>query len=694
MTVPALNHRSFEREISGCPGFEQGRPENILFFSDATLERVAKGSSDEFSPESKLHALSELLFRYVLSPGRYNDSATIDLLAEWIGRDELVDFHDKCISYASGGTAQDCDSVFSSFEGVLDNRDVKAIKNAVKPYLKADGIIPVIQGGESWLLPFWFEPRHGKPCISDAAHAGLDEWSGYLSELKEITEDVVVGFRSGGAIVATGDSLMLPIQMAWWRKQNEIPHYRPLRFMATGSLHAGFLGDVDVREKGEKIALAIAGGFLVRPGVGGAVGEIAVKSDVEEVKSLVKRWAEEQTICDASYAIRHIETFDTLVRHTNSADWASVNKRLDHIFERLKKWVDPNAWLDVQMLRSAARCHAGRTADALELNRAAREFASSKVRFFDRLLRLEIENLVILLDFEDFELLMSEASGLEERIEKFSREHSGSAVGLDLKMRYCGTMGQVYAYAALRDGLDDYWSKARDCFECAFDIAGELHGRCETGSAEKCRRLGDMAQDANYLYLWSVLHDEPVVDEQRCVAEGCADALTDAAYGKAGKQSADRNNFFRQRIAAFRAYREMLRGKWSGSIPDARDAAEKAYFWVAGTTAKYLAALHAKRGEVCEAERYFESADEQMTRGRQGEDGHVLRIIHMTILAEAYRSLRQFDGEHAKVAESMRERALCMFRTDESRRWGKEAWKRWLEVGGDDASYPGLSFWY
>lgn len=688
MTIPTLNHRSFEREISGSPGAGDGRLENIIFFSDATLERVAKGEQ-EFSPESRRHALSELLVRYVLAPRKYIDSGIGRVLSNWLGQEILSELHDLCITCASGVSDADCDSVIGELEGI-SKEDKIAIANAVKPYLKADGIIPVIQGAQSWLLPFYFSPRNGEPKVTDARKNRLSEWSGYLAELDEITEDVIVCFRADGGIQATGDSLMLPIMMAWWRKHDkDMPQYRPMRFFSTGSLHAGLLGEVDVKEKGEKIALDIDGGFLVKPGVGGSAGEIAVKSDLGEIKALIRKWAEEVTICDASYAVRHLEDFDKLVRQTNYTDWESVNRRLDNISERLRQRVSPDAWLDFMMLKCAARCHAGRTEDALELNRQAREFAASKLRFSDRLLRLEIESLVILLDFEDFDLLMADAKGLEERLEAFVQDHPDSDIGLDLKMRYFGTMGQVFAYAGLRNDREANKSRARECFQNAFDCAEKLRGRCP--ESEGCRRLSDQAQDANYRYLWSELYDPTEADSLRQEAEEFAEALIDKAYGASGMRSSAKNKYFRQRIAALGAYRRMLENGEIASMPDSEEAAHRADGWIKGTTAKYMGAMCAARNDRAKAEKYFQMADEAMSAGRSVNDGQVLKVIHMTILAEAYRSLRNLDED---LGENYRRKAMVMFDDPGACNWKKTEWRSWLVSKGSDKEFPGLKFWY
>ena len=694
MIIPFPNVRSFEREMSACPGFNRGRPENALFFPDEVLLQVV-GAERRYTSETRRCARAELLRRYVLSPKRYEKTPVAGLLSKWLGSDTLLAFYEYCLCYAGGGTDADCDSVFSALNAVVGEDDIKAIRNTFMPFLTADGIIPVVSGDDSWLLPFRFIPRFGVPRVEDAAEAELKDWSEHLARLKDITDDVHVGFVSGEKLKVDGDSLMLPLQMAWWRETgNDMPRYRPLRFIATGSLRGGVLEDVSADEKSAHVRLCVEDGFLIRPGGGGKKGEIAVKSDLAQVKALVRKWAEEKTECDANYAVRRIGEFDRLVRQTNSTDWSSVNRRLDHISARLHQCVDPDAWLDFLMLRSAARCHAGRTAEAFDLNREAREFAKSNPQFEARLLRLEIENLVILQDFEDFERLKVESEDIGRRIDKYAQSHPDDELGIDFKMRFFGTMGQVYAYSGLGNGDAELKKKAKDSFEKAKSCAESLRAMCERGSEGYCRRLGDVAQDANYLYLWSALYDDPSAETFGAAARQFADALNDNAYGENGKNSSRRNKYFRQRIAALGAYRQLLDGKGASSIPDVHETVDHAYFWVAGTTAKYLGALYAAKGDVDAARKLFQRADDSMSDGRKDEDGHVLKIIHMTVLAEAYRSLRSLGGECAEAAETMRIRALAMFNDPESGMWKKEAWRHWLETQGPDDGFPGLSFWY
>ena len=68
----------------------------------------------------------------------------------------------------------------------------------------------------------------------------------------------------------------------------------------------------------------------------------------------------------------------------------------------------------------------------------------------------------------------------------------------------------------------------------------------------------------------------------------------------------------------------------------------------------------------------------------------------MTILAEAYRSLRRMQG-CAGLAEEMRQKALAVFDSaDDAELWikKKDNWRRWLMAKGEDDQFPGLQYWY
>ena len=86
----------------------------------------------------------------------------------------------------------------------------------------------------------------------------------------------------------------------------------------------------------------------------------------------------------------------------------------------------------------------------------------------------------------------------------------------------------------------------------------------------------------------------------------------------------------------------------------------------------------------------------QAAKELAGAKYFVFQVIHMTILAEAYRSLRRMQ-DCAGLAEDMREKALAVFDSaDDAELWikKKDNWRRWLMAKGEDDQFPGLQYWY
>ena len=131
----------------------------------------------------------------------------------------------------------------------------------------------------------------------------------------------------------------------------------------------------------------------------------------------------------------------------------------------------------------------------------------------------------------------------------------------------------------------------------------------------------------------------------------------------------------------------MLKGV---SIPDVADdlecAAETGNEWVRATVGKYLGAVAAKQGRHDDAQRRFNKASSLLI-GKKG----ILGEIHMSVLAEAYRSMRSLDADYA---EQRRQDALQILRSPDITCLNREAWKNWLESEGTDDDFPGLKFWY
>lgn len=673
----------------------------VLYATEQLLV-VASPTRRDIHPSVRPYALAELFVRFLLNPDTRNEQMrkAAGLLAAWMGAERLGRFIVACQAAEEGRGAlldEAYEALLSGPSVQFGERDVSVLWMAVLPYLQADGVIPVYRQDVStgYLLPFRFIPRRGdvaRVWDGGTVPVPLEEWSRYLGALPEIAQDVQVELPLLADVAFTGDSLMLPLQMAWWRHARELPGYRPQRFLATGAFRSGRLGGVATEEKARKVADDVLGGFLIRPGVSGGRGMLPEGLSPAEVLERIRPWAEEACVAEVDYASRRLAAYDQLVRQTNVTDWASLNRRLDNAIGGVRRTVYPDAWLGLQMLRSAARCHAGRTEEAAELNREARVFAAQKRKaaYVPLILRMEIEDLVILQDLEDFAAIFATVPDLEGRLEAFAAEKGDVDLVQDLRMRFYGTMGQILAYAALAGHAAGDAGLARTYFDRAYAAAELLKDRARDVQ-ESCTRIGDMAQDANYRLLWRALFAPTEIDPSLAEAEEVCNALRDSAFGKDGMRAALKNDGFRMRAYVFGCYRALLAGHRVDVIPDYGELARRGYFWIAATTGKYLGALLAAHGDSVLAREFLALAEGKMAEGRLEEDGAVLRVIHMTVCAEAYRSLRRFP-EMRDFAEEMRGKAVAFFRGTTAIT-GKNEWLDWLR-NPDASEFPGLRYWY
>ena len=696
MPTLELSRRNAKFFIEEGPAY----PENAALFSDEVLQEVIEGRSPQTTSESVRVAKAELAVRAFLRPSRHKDAWQMELLGKWFGHDALFDFFCQCEACALCTRPQAmADKVLESLSNSgcgLSDADASAVRYAFRPWLEADGVLPVFNDSGAYILPFSFVGANvERPQVVDRSGATLPEWTRWLRAIMDISidRDVQVNVHANEHVRDSGDSMMLPVAMAWFRKHDKLPRYNPLRFIATGSLRGGRLGDVSVEEKAAKIDRDVDRGVLVRPGNGREPWTIPTGARLDRVLEFLKAMSEGDYECSPNYAHQRLVSLDGTIRSGHVGEWAPLVKRLDKIWDALDPSVDVEDHLHGLMLRSAARCHAGDTKAAVMLNDEAAEIARSRPDFKAQLLRLEVEELVLLQDDEDFGKIFDMAPNLGCRIDGFAGEEHDSDRALDLLMRYHGTMGQFKAYATLSgfNGADAISSKRH--FEKAFEMAVELARRSRNrigGGEEADLAMCNLCQDANYLLLWEALFGS---------FDGLA-AASDKAKGYIRKsrdsgclEYAEKNNVFRLRYEALGLYRSVLRGDLPRKLADEEDIVRLALSngdWLPATTGKYLGAVLAARGDAEASRRTFETAIGKL----DGTRFPLFRCFRMTILAEAYRSLRKFPAEEIH-AETMRKMAIDAFASDPcSAGWNKMQWKSWLESAGEDPEFPGLTYWY
>ena len=665
---------------------------NAAFFADGILFDVAGDAVGEFSSVDRAAALAELGVRFFLS----HDNRFKPVLEDAFGFDRLRNFLSRCALVLCGKDS--LDGLRKTLGEHPGDVAADALCSRFSSLLAADGVIPVFNpaDGEAWLLPFSFTGKvspGAAPVVLDAAGNRIPTWSGEMENLPEpigMNVRVEMALPRSLANIPAGSSLLLPVLAAWWRHEGRVPRYDPCRLVFTGSFKAGTLRRVEAEAKERKVS-AIKDGILFAPSganIRPTRTSLPEGSSVETVFEAVRSLAEEETASSLPYAKRRIEDFEKDVRQGRSGGWPSVLRRLENVCGGLNPDFAPSAWLAGLLLRAAANCHAGNTAEAARLNADAVAFCNGKARFEEGLLRALVDQLVILLDFEDFDALLALAPALGGKIDAYALKQGGSESARDLQMRFHGSMGQFHAYACLAGvgaGACTPQS-ARAHLETAFEKAQSL---CEDAVTDDklAVRLNDVAQDANYLLLWRSLFDRPGLPEAFKRAMDCVESLL--AIDPAGGR---KNRLFAHRDAAMGLYRAVLHGE---GIPRLRNADFSEILvshdeggWIAGTTAKYLGAVAAADGDETEAARLFGIA----TQAIAADVGGVLGVIRMTIFAEAFRALRRFPGLAATVAECRAE-ALRFFSPDNPAAQAKRQWRDWLE-NPDSAPFPGLSYWY
>ena len=700
LVLDKRNLRAFREKVPA-------HPHNALFFPDQVLVAALES---RMSSDRRI-ARAELAVRYFLAPKKFTDDKTkqvlgVDVAAElsyWIGETVFADFMADCAKCElMAEPAQQAERAFRKLTGPasrLAEEDVLALRLAFLPWLTAEGVIPVFDAEGSYLIPFSFgEKKVAAPRVVDWSGKELAVWTQALRSMDVgIDLDVKVAIHLCETMADTGNSLMLPVLMAWWRNHvaddERLPRYSPLRLIASGAFEGNVVGEVETKEKAAKIDRDVDGGFLVYPGNGIDAGTIPVGAGLAKTIACIREMAELQYDANPSNAAKRLVSLDRSVRGGRDEVWESLIDRLDRLWKVQDEDLDDEGYLQGLMLRSAARCHAGMTEEALALNNEAMEFARRDVRFLPQLLRLRIEELVLREDCEDFARTFALAADLEKDIDAFAQKENDSDCAVDLKMRYHGTMGQGVAYASLSRKEDCSPEHAKKHFEVAYRNAVELAKRSKTRtgcSDETNIAIYNCGQDANYLLLWEALFNPQGIPD----AAAKAKRLSDRNRAQDDLEDAVKNDRYRHRFEALGLYRAVLQGitvpavdefdELSGEIDDTECDA-----WIRATIGKYLGAVAAAQGDAATARRRFEEAVAPLVNYGY----FVFKVIQMTILAEAYRSLRHFP-EHTAFAQEMRRQALALFADPGSASWRKDAWRAWLETEGDDATFPGLAYWY
>lgn len=641
-------------------------PENLLFFSTDDLVTVAENRSGRYSENAGIECVAELVTRWYLKPSAEIETCFDHVFPkqEW---HSLKKLKERGILVPP--------TVESLPEKLWDGESPEsfsfrcevAVRRHLADLFRTDGFIPVYFGSDAYFLPFFLEENEQLPLIGDAAGNPIENWLKIYQTLfgKNPEYRCTVLCRQTNRLPAlAGSSLMLPLFLAVQRKTGKLPQYNCLRLLSTGAMEHGRLKAVATEEKKKALTQCFADACLFFPESSRVhledAGAIALNISLnhsgllEEIQRQIE--AKGLVVPTLREAINRLSQIDYETRHANQPRWEMMLDRLNTNMEAIEKSSKrvPEAFLLCLMLQSAIFCHKGNTSRAWEFNRRARQWAE-RFHFEKRIRQLEIEELVVLQDVEDFDSVRELSVVLKEKIECLKDD--------DLLMRYYGTMGQAHCYGFLAGVPGFEPDQAKSCFAKALQHAQKLNSEQE------------IAQDLNYRYLWHVLFSPSSNEAARAY---------DEAYDHIERNLQDdppsqkKNRYFLQRLKMQALYRRHLAGERIAEEPDyqAEDLPQEALFWLRALVKKYLGALAAANGKRELAERYFREAIQLLEQDSRDE---IIAFIRMTVFAEAFRSLRE-----NRYRESGRKLLNQHFRTSNS-------WRDYFETGN---RFPGWNYWY
>lgn len=689
---------------------------DAVFYPTSTLLAVLGDSGA--SSESRTLAVAELLVRHSFLKG--TDEFARKELGSALGVHVLSRFDQAFRNYEDNADDVRPDDVLRTLRGIPGER---LLCDRIRPVLNADGFIPLkleeIEGRPACLLPFSFER-----CPSECKAGTVLEWSGKIYEdWTNLLQDRLHGvFERHGeqycirlafvvadrfeSLLIEGESLLLPVLVAWARFCGKLPRYDVFRLFATGEVSPG--GELRRVETEAKWSLVrtLPGARLLAPDTGDLDSQdsSAVLAEGESVRdnlpaSIVEK-IEEWFVADWKYAVARLadQGLVSEINHGRYGGWERMIDRLEHLRAPLSG-DDEKERLLTEMWLGQACCHAARTDAAMEHNRRAHRLAAKVRKYRYELQRLDVEMIVNLTDKEAFDEVAALSESLEKEIG--GKGWSDKVQQADLSMRWHGSLGQALAYATL-DGRPGFSKEAaKKSLKAALDEARrrkELHIG-ENPEADASEFDADIVQDANYIHLWHALFKPS--------SKAAVDSYVNAKRlrGRLEARSAARrtNEVYQLRQLALAAYRRLLSGKAADAIAEETFELEsEAVFlgliedtdaspWIRATVAKYFGALKAALGDAEEARWLFKTAASLLSVASvmsiPGDDGKILRKIAMTVRAEAFRSLHSlFPNEAAGYcAEAM---ALLADIPDRDGRW-----RDWLEEPSA-APFPGLSYWY
>lgn len=624
-------------------------PENLCICTDGELIELCQRAGCDLSALGA--GLGELVVRWLIgdSGGRSSDSLEgriCGLLPQGRFPERLV------VAKLKGCPSSEASETLAAVRAQWASSDPEVgemISSRLETLLcRTDGFVPVFDSndGRSVFIPFQLLSRakSDEGFAIDSAGELIKGWNGPAGQVLAGSEwRMKVHFRQRkDAPCLCETSFMLPLLVARCLRERALPDFVRWQLLFTGSIAPdGCVCPVRTEEKAAGVEARFQKDVrLVSPSDSEFADELRSVDPIrtgicgEDLIDALRCKIEALSTCRMSrdYALSRLPDFDRELRHETLGEWDRQIARVDAMLKVLGRYSAPRQYLQLLMLKSAAYCHSGRTALALQENRRAKEFAEANGLVYEAL-RLAIEELVEFQDSQRFDEIGELSTSIEERI---SSAKLSETERHDLRMRFCGTIGQVQ----MERGLLKLDAAAPNCARRLLNQAMESARELER--LDRGRHDGDVLQDLNYMHLWHVFFDPASSDLKELAEEMRRNCQGLASDGEKVKN------------AAYEARQEMLyaylRWKKSGEVPDDWELlpppGRGSDSWLMSSFMKMKGALLAASGKGEEAAEAFERGDNALPKRdwwKSDEDvlsaGGVFAQIRLELLVQAFCSL-------------------------------------------------------
>lgn len=618
------------------------RPENVFLASEGELKGFVSDARVNGPPE-RVVALAELVVRWCLSGKDELSKYLMGILPDW----------NVFVQWYLGedwGVSRELPSETVKWRDPEDFPGCEAkVRERLKLLFQADGFIPVYDScsadaDKTWFIPFILEISEDS--VSRVVYSNGED----IPEWQEQVEAALKGLTSYRCRLLmqrepgfnpTGDSLMLPLRLAAWRKlgRDSFPQYDVFRVLATGAFDGNNrLKAVGVSRKLNKLKSAFCKAVLIAPDAPGEVGQsdrgiirLDCGASDDELREQIQRFLERSQYVSITwrYALGRLSALTREVDEGNRGGWSELADFMRGIQERVKGR-NPDAYLDFMRLYAVTLCHAGRTDESRRVNREAHDFALER-KEIGKSLRLQVEALVVAQDAGDLEAILVVADGFEKKIDSYTGPDKE-----DLLMRYYGTMMQFHAWGETLGIPGCSREESRRRGEQALGIAKKMSGAVPSSEEDQKEKAeSNVAQDLNYCHLWHALY-EPGTTAEREAYKSALDQLSE--LGDQAKRK-NRGFLFRQKSLAY--LNAWKRGGVCPSIGELdavmiRD--EKCEGWQIAANRTHLGALYAAQGRQDLALMSFEEGAAKLPIEKCFDS--VLGSIRFVLCAQAASSLR------------------------------------------------------